>query len=72
MTVKELWDVTTCEIYLLKYSAEGPDQRIRLPDGGRLLIEHAELTVSRITPIKRASESTYLLVETEEGERNGI
>ena len=65
MTVKELWDVTTCDLYLLKHTAEGVDQRIKLPSGGRLQIEHAEMTVSRITPIKRASESTYLLIETE-------
>ena len=67
MTVQELWGVTTCELYLLKRSAEGVEQRIKLPDGGRLQIEHAELTVSRITPIKRASESPYLLIETEAG-----
>ena len=66
MTVKELWDATTCDLYLLKHSAEGVDQRIKLPSGGRLQIEHAELTVKRITPIKRASESPYLLIETEE------
>ena len=66
MTVKELWDVTTCEMCLLKRTAEGVDQRVRLPDGGRLQIEHAELNVKRITPIKRASESPYLLIETEE------
>ena len=66
MTVKELWNVTTCELYLLKRGADGVQQRVRLPDGGRLQIEHAELKVSRITPIKRASESSYLLIETEE------
>lgn len=66
MTVKELWDVTTCDLYLLQRTAEDVDRRVKLPSGGRLLIEHAELTVSRITPIKRASESSYLLIETEE------
>lgn len=66
MIVNELWGVTTCDIYLLKHSAGGADRRIKLPGGGRLQIEHAELTVSRITPVKRASESPYLLVETEE------
>ena len=66
MTVRELWDVTTCELYLLKRYADGVEQRVKLPDGGRLQIEHAELKVKRIEPIKRASESPYLLVETEE------
>lgn len=66
MTVKELWDVTTCEIYLFRRMADGVHQRVRLPSGGRLLIEHSEMTVSRITPVKRASESPYLLVEVEE------
>ena len=68
MTVKELWDVTTCELYLMKHSAEGVDQRIRLPSGGRLQLEHAEKVVTRITPVKRASESPYLLIEAEEAE----
>lgn len=66
MTVKELWDVTTCEIYLeQRTGADGLRRRVKLPDGGRLLLEHAERTVTRITPVKRASESPYLLIETE-------
>lgn len=66
MTVRELWDVTTCEIYLLRRHADGVLQRVKLPDGGRLQLEHGEMTVNRITPVKRASESPYLLVEVDE------
>lgn len=67
MTVKELWDVTTCEICLEKRSgAEGVSRRVKLPSGGRLLLEHAEQTVTRITLIKRSCEAPYMLVETEE------
>lgn len=66
MTVQELWNVTTCEIFLEQGpGADGVAKRVKLPDGGRLLLEHAEQTVTRITPIKRASESPYLLIETE-------
>lgn len=68
MTVRDLWDVTTCDLYLMKHSAEGVDQRIKLPSGGRLQLEHAEKVVTRITPVKRASESPYLLIEAEEAE----
>lgn len=66
MTVQELWNVTTCEIFLEQGTgADGVAKRVKLPDGGRLLLEHAEQVVTRITPIKRASESPYLLIETE-------
>lgn len=66
MTVKELWDVTTCELYLLKRSAEGAQQRVKLPDGGRLQIEHAELRVKKIELVKRSMEPPCMVVETEE------
>lgn len=67
MTVKELWDVTTCEIYLQRFpGAEDVSLCVKLPDGGRLQLEHAERIVTRITPVKRSCESPYMLVETEE------
>ena len=66
MTVQELWNVTTCEIYLENQrGADGLVRRVKLPSGGRLLLEHAEKIVTKITPVKRTSESTYLSVETE-------
>lgn len=68
MTLKELWDVTTCEIQLENVTgADGLRRRVKLPDGGRLLLEHAERTVTRITLIKRSCEPPYMLVETEDG-----
>lgn len=67
MTVQELWNVTTCEIYLENQrGADGLVRRVKLPSGGRLLLEHAEKIVTKITPVRRASESPYLLIETEE------
>lgn len=69
MTVQELWNVTTCEIFLEQGTgADGVAKRVKLPTGGRLLLEHAEQIVTRITPIKRASESPYLLVDAVEVE----
>ena len=63
MTVKELWDVTTCNIYLKRPEREP----LKLPAGGRLQIEHAELTVKRILTEKFSMESVpHMIVETEE------
>lgn len=65
MTVKELWDVTTCEIQIIK-RRPGVVHCTRLPDGGRLQIEHAELRVKKIELVKRSMEPPYMVVETEE------
>ena len=66
MTVKELWDVTTCEIQIIK-RRPGVVHCTRLPDGGRLQIEDAELRVKRILTEKFSMESVpHMIVETEE------
>ena len=62
MTVKKLWDVTTCNIYLKRPEREP----LKLPSGGRLQIEHAELRVKKIELVKRSMEPPYMVVETEE------
>lgn len=69
MTVQELWNVTTCEIFLEQGTgADGVAKRVKLPTGGRLQIEHAEKKVWRIQIRTRASESPYLLVDAVEVE----
>lgn len=65
MTVKELWMVTTADIYLARKDREP----LKLPSSGRLQIEHAEKKVWRIQIRTRASESPYLLVAAVEVEK---
>lgn len=58
MTIQDLWSVTTNDIYLVR----GDQAALKLPSGGRLQAEHAELLVTRIEIQTRASEAPFLLV----------
>lgn len=60
MTVYDLWKATTNDIYLVR----GEQAPLKLPTGGRLQAEHAELEVTRIEIRKCASEAPRLLVWT--------
>lgn len=60
MTIYDLWSVTTNDIYLMR----GDLPPLKLPTGGRLQAEHAELEVTRIEIRKCASEAPRLLVWT--------
>lgn len=59
-TVQSLWLATTNDIYLVR----GEQAPLKLPTGGRLQAEHAELEVTRIEIRKCASEAPRLLVWT--------
>ncbi len=61
VTVKDIWTRSTCDIFLDR--GEGV-QPLKLPTGGRLQIEHAELLVVSIIIRARASESPYMLLKT--------
>ncbi len=61
VTVRDIWIRSTCDIFLDR--GEGV-QPLKLPTGGRLQIEHAELLVVSIRIRTRASESPYLLLQT--------
>lgn len=61
MTVKDIWIRSTCDIFLDRGEGAEP---LKLPSGGRLQIEHAELLVVSIIIKTRASESPYLLLKT--------
>lgn len=61
LTVKDIWIRSTCDIFLDR--GEGL-QPLKLPTGGRLLLEHAELQVVSILIRTRASESPYMLLKT--------
>ena len=60
MTVKDLWDKTTCDIYLYRGEDKEP---LKLPTGGRLQIEHAELQGVDIILRGRLMEPPYLVVK---------
>lgn len=59
-TMQSLWLATTNDIYLVR----GEQAPLKLPTGGRLQAEHAELLVTRIEIQTRASEAPCLLVWT--------
>ena len=61
VTVRDIWTRSTCDIFLDR--GEGV-QPLKLPSGGRLQIEHAELLVVSIIIRARASESPYMLLKT--------
>ena len=61
MTVKDIWIRSTCDIFLER--GEGL-QPLKLPTGGRLLLEHAELQVVSILIRTRASESPCMVLKT--------
>lgn len=63
-TVQSLWLATTNDIYLVR----GDLPPLKLPTGGRLQAEHAELIVQKIEIQTRASEAPFLLVWTREAE----
>ena len=66
MTVRELWEVTTCDIYLVRAGRE----TLKLPSGGRLQIEHGALRVRTILTKKFSTEATpHLEVVAEEAEK---
>lgn len=60
MTVRDLWLATTNDIYLVR----GDLPALKLPTGGRLLVEHAVQMVTKIEIQTRASEAPCLLVWT--------
>lgn len=62
LTVGALWHATTNDIYLAR-EGQGP---LKLPAGGRLQLEHAELVVKSIQICTRMSEAPYYLVSVEE------
>ena len=64
MTVRDLWLTTTNDLYLVR----GDQLALKLPTGGRLQVEHAELIVQKIEIQTRASEAPCLLVWTREAE----
>ena len=61
VTVKDIWTRSTCDVFLDRGKDAAP---LKLPTGGRLQIEHAELLVVSIRIRTRASESPYLLLQT--------
>ena len=65
MTVRDLWLATTNDIYLVR----GDLPALKLPTGGRLLVEHAVQMVTKIEIQTRASEAPCLLVWTKEAEK---
>ena len=60
-TVKDIWIRSTCDIFLDRGEGVEP---LKLPTGGRLQIEHAELLVVSIIIRARVSESPYMLLKT--------
>lgn len=64
MTVRDIWSKSTCDIFI--YRDAFRERRTKLPSGGRLQIEHAELIVDDIAIVTRASESPYLLLRVED------
>ena len=60
MTVRDLWLATTNDIYMVRKEQEP----LKLPTGGRLLVEHAVQVVTKINIQTRASEAPCLLVWT--------
>lgn len=60
MTVRDLWLATTNDIYIVRKEQEP----LKLPTGGRLLVEHAVQVVTKIDIQTRASEAPCLLVWT--------
>lgn len=64
MTVQDIWSKSTCDIFI--YRDAFRERQTKLPAGGRLLIEHAELIVEQIDIVTRASESPYLLLRVED------
>lgn len=66
ITVKDLWEVTTNDIVI--YYEKNANKRVKLPAGGRLQIEHAELIVTRIEVVKRSMEPPFFNVCVREAE----
>lgn len=61
VTVKDIWTRSTCDIFLDRGEGAEP---LKLPTGGRLQIEHAELLLVSMIIRTRASESPYMLLKT--------